>query len=117
MPSNRRSGDTGVRVLTAGMAVDANVLTFSRIREELKARSPTQAVAAGYDRAFLTIMDANVTTLFVALMLLTIGGCPVAGFAITLLIGIVTSMFTAVFGSRVVVDLVYGGRRLEQILI
>ncbi|MCY4013251.1 MAG: protein translocase subunit SecD [Gammaproteobacteria bacterium] len=99
-------------VLTVGMAVDANVLIFSRIREELKTRPPAQAIQAGYDRAFLTIMDANVTTLFVALILLTIGSGPVAGFAITLSIGIVTSMFTAIFGSRVAVDLIYGGRRV-----
>ena len=104
-------------VLTVGMAVDANVLIFSRIREELKTRAPVQAIRAGYERAFLTIMDANVTTLFVALILLTIGSGPVAGFAITLSIGIVTSMFTAIFGSRVLVDLIYGGRRLEKVLI
>ena len=104
-------------VLTVGMAVDANVLIFSRIREELKTRPPAQAIAAGYDRAFLTIMDANVTTLFVALVLLTIGSGPVAGFAITLSIGIVTSMFTAIFGSRVAVDFIYGGRRVERVLI
>ena len=104
-------------VLTVGMAVDANVLIFSRIREELRTRPPAQAISAGYDRAFLTIMDANVTTLFVALVLLTIGSGPVEGFAKTLAIGIVTSMFTAIFGSRVVVDLIYGGRRVERILI
>ena len=104
-------------VLTVGMAVDANVLIFSRIREELKTRPPAQAIQAGYDRAFLTIMDANVTTLFVALILLTIGSGPVAGFAITLSIGIVTSMFTAIFGSRVAVDFIYGGRRVERVLI
>ena len=104
-------------VLTVGMAVDANVLIFSRIREELKTRPPAQAIQAGYDRAFLTIMDANITTLFVALVLLTIGSGPVAGFAITLSIGIVTSMFTAIFGSRVVVDFIYGGRRVERVLI
>ena len=98
-------------VLTVGMAVDANVLIFSRIREELKTRTSAQAIRAGYDRAFLTIMDANVTTLFVALVLLTIGSGPVAGFAITLSIGIVTSMFTAIFGSRVLVDFIYGSRR------
>ena len=98
-------------VLTVGMAVDANVLIFSRIREELKTRTRGQAISAGYDRAFLTIMDANVTTLFVALVLLTIGSGPVAGFAITLSIGIVTSMFTAIFGSRVLVNFIYGGRR------
>ena len=98
-------------VLTVGMAVDANVLIFSRIREELKTRSLIRAIQAGYDRAFLTILDANVTTLFVALVLLTIGSGAVVGFAITLSIGILTSMFTAIFGSRVAVDLIYGGRR------
>ena len=104
-------------VLTVGMAVDANVLIFSRIREELKTRAPALAIQAGYDRAFLTILDANVTTLFVALILLAIGSGPVAGFAVTLSIGIVTSMFTAIFGSRALVHLVYGRRRLEKVLI
>ena len=104
-------------VLTVGMAVDANVLVFSRIREELKARPPGQAIQAGYDRALLTILDANVTTLFVALILFAIGSGPVAGFAVTLSIGIVTSMFTAIFGSRVLVHLVYGRRRLTSIAI
>ena len=104
-------------VLTVGMAVDANVLIFSRIREELKTRAPAQAVQAGYDRAFLTILDANVTTLFVALILLSIGSGPVAGFAVTLSIGIVTSMFTAIFASRAIVNLIYGNRRVEKVLI
>ena len=104
-------------VLTVGMAVDANVLIFSRIREELKNRAPMQAIQAGYDRALLTILDANLTTLFVALILLAIGSGPVAGFAVTLSIGIVTSMFTAVFGSRAIVHLVYGRRRVERVLI
>ena len=104
-------------VLTVGMAVDANVLIFSRIREELKSSAPAQAIQAGYDRAFRTILDANVTTLFVALILLAIGSGPVAGFAVTLSIGIVTSMFTAVFGSRALVHLIYGRRRVERVLI
>ena len=104
-------------VLTVGMAVDANVLIFSRIREELKTRPPAQAIQAGYDRAFLTILDANVTTLFVALILLAIGSGPVAGFAVTLSIGIVTSMFTAMFCSRAMVGLIYGNPRLERVLI
>ena len=104
-------------VLTVGMAVDANVLIFSRIREELKTRPPALAIQAGYDRAFLTILDANVTTLFVALILLAIGSGPVAGFAVTLSIGIVTSMFTAIFGSRALVHLLYGRRRVERVLI
>ena len=104
-------------VLTVGMAVDANVLIFSRIREELKTNAPARAIQAGYDRAFLTILDANVTTLFVALILFAIGSGPVAGFAVTLSIGIVTSMFTAIFGSRVLVHLVYGRRRLTTVRI
>ena len=104
-------------VLTVGMAVDANVLIFSRVREELKSRAPAQAIQAGYDRAFLTILDANVTTLFVALILLTIGSGPIAGFAITLSIGIMTSMFTAIFGSRLLVHVVYGHPRVEKVWI
>ena len=104
-------------VLTVGMAVDANVLIFSRIREELKTNAPARAIQAGYDRAFLTILDANVTTLFVALILFAIGSGPVAGFAVTLSIGIVTSMFTAIFGSRVLVHLAYGRRRLAKVAI
>ena len=99
------------------MAVDANVLIFSRIREELKSNPPARAIQAGYDRAFLTILDANVTTLFVALILFTIGSGPVAGFAVTLSIGIVTSMFTAIFGSRVLVHLVYGRPKLARVSI
>ncbi|MCZ6889788.1 MAG: protein translocase subunit SecD [Gammaproteobacteria bacterium] len=104
-------------VLTVGMAVDANVLIFSRIREELKERSPQHAIQAGYDRAFVTILDANLTTLFVALILLSIGSGPVAGFAVTLAIGIVTSMFTAIVVSRALVNLIYGGRRVEKLSI
>ena len=104
-------------VLTVGMAVDANVLIFSRIREELKHSTPAVAIPAGYDRAFRTILDANITTLFVALILLTIGSGPIAGFAITLSIGILTSMFTAIFVSRGVVHLVYGRRKVERLWI
>ena len=104
-------------VLTVGMAVDANVLIFSRIREELARSPPQQAIQAGYDRAFLTILDANVTTLFVALILLTIGSGPVAGFAVTLAIGIVTSMFTAIMGSRALINLIYGGRTVDKLHI
>ena len=104
-------------VLTVGMAVDANVLIFSRIREELKNSKPLVAIPAGYDRAFRTILDANITTLFVALILLTIGSGPIAGFAVTLSIGILTSMFTAIFVSRGIVHLVYGGRKVEKVWI
>ena len=99
------------------MAVDANVLIFSRIKEELKVSPPALAIQNGYDRAFLTILDANVTTLFVALILLTIGSGPVAGFAVTLSIGIVTSMFTAVFVSRGIVHLIYGRPSVKKVWI
>lgn len=104
-------------VLTVGMAVDANVLIFSRIREELKKSPPSVAIGAGYDRAFLTILDANVTTLFVALILLAIGSGPIAGFAVTLSIGIITSMFTAIFVSRGLVHLIYGKRKIQKVWI
>ena len=104
-------------VLTVGMAVDANVLIFSRIREELKVSKPWVAIPAGYDRAFRTILDANLTTLFVALILLFIGSGPIAGFAVTLSIGIVTSMFTAIFVSRGIVHLIYGRPNVEKVWI
>ena len=106
-------------VLTVGMAVDANVLIFSRIREELnRGREPLEAIDAGYNRAFLTIWDANVTTLIVAVILLSYGTGPVKGFAITLSIGIVTSMFTAIMGTRAFVNIIYGSKRnLERISI
>lgn len=104
-------------VLTVGMAVDANVLIFSRIREELKERTPQAAIQAGFDRALLTILDANITTFFVAIILLSIGSGPVKGFAVTLAIGIATSMFTAIIGTRSVVNLMFGGRTLETLKI
>ena len=104
-------------VLTVGMAVDANVLIFSRIREELKDKPPQQAIQAGFDRALLTILDANITTFFVAIILFSIGSGPVKGFAVTLAVGIVTSVFTAVMGTRSLVNLMYGGRKLEALRI
>ncbi len=104
-------------VLTVGMAVDANVLIFSRIREELRDRSPQQAIAAGFDRALLTILDANITTFFVAIILFSVGSGPVKGFAVTLAVGIVTSMFTAILGTRALVNLMYGGRTLEKLSV
>jgi preprotein translocase subunit SecD len=104
-------------VLTVGMAVDANVLIFSRIREELKDRPPQQAISAGFDRALLTILDANITTFFVAIILFSIGSGPVKGFAVTLAVGVVTSMFTAIMGTRALVNLMYGGRSLERLSI
>ena len=105
-------------VLTVGMAVDANVLIFERIREEIKAkRSPQQAIHHGYDSAFSTIMDANVTTLIVAIILFAIGTGPVKGFAVTLAIGIITSMFTAIVGTRAVINAVWGGKRIDKLSV
>ncbi|WP_422411649.1 MULTISPECIES: protein translocase subunit SecD [unclassified Endozoicomonas] len=99
-------------VLTLGMAVDANVLVFSRIREEIKLGRPVQrAIHDGYDRAFVSIFDGNITTLLVGLILFAVGTGPIKGFAVTLSIGIVTSMFTAIMVTRSLVNLVYGGRR------
>ena len=99
-------------VLTIGMAVDANVLIFSRIKEELKNRlKPLDAINAGYDRAYITIVDANLTTLIVALILYTIGTGPVQGFAITLSVGILTSMFTAILVTRSLVWLIYRNKK------
>mgnify|MGYP005846145267 FL=1 len=99
-------------VLTVGMAVDANVLVFERIREELRlGNTPQAAIRAGYGKAFSTIADANVTTLIAALVLFMFGTGPVKGFAVTLSLGIVTSMFTAIFGTRGVVNLIYGKRK------
>jgi len=105
-------------VLTVGMAVDANVLIFSRIREELKnGLSPQMAINTGFDRAFLTILDANVTTLIAAVILYAVGTGPIKGFAITLSIGILTSMFTAIMGTRALVNLFYGGRNVKKLMI
>jgi preprotein translocase subunit SecD len=106
-------------VLTIGMAVDANVLIFSRIREEMsRGASPQQAIFAGYERAFITIFDSNLTTFLVALILFIIGTGPVKGFAITLCVGIATSMFTAIVASRALVNLYYGNRKnLQKISI
>lgn len=105
-------------VLTTGMAVDANVLIFERIREELRAGGAIQAaISAGYDKAFTTIADANVTTLIAAVVLFSLGTGPIKGFAVTLCIGILTSMFTAIFGTRVIVNALYGGKRLSSLPI
>ncbi len=106
-------------VLTVGMAVDANVLIFERIKEELGTNSNIQkAISAGYDKAVLTIADANITTLIAALVLFSFGTGPVKGFAITLSIGIVTSMFTAIIVSRAIINKIYGGKKkLEEISI
>jgi preprotein translocase subunit SecD len=104
-------------VLTVGMAVDANVLIFSRIREELKNKDPQSAIRDGFSRAFVTIFDANVTTLIAALILYIIGTGPVKGFAITLSIGIVTSMFTAIMCTRAMVNLIYGNKNIKVLKI
>ena len=105
-------------VLTVGMAVDANVLIFERIREELRdGRSPQQAIHHGYDSAFSTILDANITTLIAAIILFGIGTGPIKGFSITLAIGIVTSMFTAIVVTRVIVNNVWGGKRISKLSV
>ncbi len=104
-------------VLTVGMAVDANVLIFARIREELKEKDPQTAIRDGFSRAFITIFDANVTTLIAALILYVIGTGPVKGFAITLSIGIMTSMFTAIMCTRAMVNLVYGNKNVKELKI
>jgi preprotein translocase subunit SecD len=105
-------------VLTVGMAVDANVLIFERIREEMRdGKSVQQSIHQGYDAAFSTIIDANITTLIAALILYAIGTGPIKGFAITLSIGILTSMFTAVVGTRTIVNIVWGGKRLDKLSI
>lgn len=105
-------------VLTVGMAVDANVLIFERIREEMRnGRSVQQAINEGYSNAFSSIADANVTTLITALILYAVGTGPVKGFAITLSIGIATSMFTAIIGTRAIVNFLYGGKRITKLSI
>ena len=106
-------------VLTIGMAVDANVLIFSRVREELKNNlKPHDAISAGYDRAFITIVDANLTTLIVAVILYAVGTGPIQGFAITLSIGILTSMFTAILFTRMMVYFIYGRKKeIEKLWI
>jgi len=105
-------------VLTVGMAVDANVLIFERIREELRAgKTVQQAIHQGYDAAFSTILDANITTLIAAIILYAVGTGPIKGFAITLSIGILTSMFTAIIGTRTIVNAMWGGKRLDKLSI
>lgn len=105
-------------VLTVGMAVDANVLIFERIREELRdGVSPQAAINSGYEKALSSIADANITTLIAAVVLLALGTGPIKGFAITLMIGILTSMFTAIVGTRSIVNFVFGGRKLSSLPI
>jgi preprotein translocase subunit SecD len=105
-------------VLTVGMAVDANVLIFERIKEELSNGNSIQAsIHAGYEKAFSTITDANITTLIAAIVLFSLGTGPIKGFAVTLSIGILTSMFTAIVGTRAIVNFLYGNRNLKKISI
>jgi preprotein translocase subunit SecD len=105
-------------VLTVGMAVDANVLIFERIREEIRdGRTPQQAIHQGYANAFSTIADANITTLITAIILFAVGTGAIKGFAVTLSIGILTSMFTAIVGTRCVINLLYGGKRIDKLSI
>ncbi|WP_321276868.1 protein translocase subunit SecD [Thiomicrorhabdus indica] len=104
-------------VLTVGMAVDANVLIFERIREELRNGSIQNAIYSGYEKAFVTIADANITTLLAAIVLFSFGTGPIKGFAITLSIGIITSMFTAILGTRAIINLMYGNKRVEKLSI
>jgi preprotein translocase subunit SecD len=105
-------------VLTVGMAVDANVLIFERIREELRNGNTIQSsISAGYEKAFGTIADANITTLIAAVVLFSFGTGPIKGFAITLSIGIVTSMFTAILGTRALINLIYGRRKVQKLAI
>jgi preprotein translocase subunit SecD len=105
-------------VLTVGMAVDANVLIFERIREELRnGNSPQASIHAGYEKALSTIADANVTTLIAAVVLFAFGTGPIKGFAITLSVGIITSMFTSIIGTRAVVNFVFGGRNIDRLAI
>jgi len=99
-------------VLTVGMAADANVLIYERIREELRnGMSPHAAISAGFDKAFSAIADSNITTLIAGVVLFTFGSGPVRGFAVTLCLGILTSMFTAILGSRAIIHMIWGRRR------
>ena len=105
-------------VLTVGMAVDANVLIFERIREEIRlGNTPQAAIYSGYEKAFSTIMDANITTFIAAIVLFGFGTGPIQGFAVTLMIGIASSMFTAIFGTRAVINLIYGRKQVTRLAI
>ena len=105
-------------VLTVGMAVDANVLIFERIREEINNRnSPQASIHAGFEKAFSSIADANITTLIAALVLFSFGTGPIKGFAVTLSLGIICSMFTAIMVSRALINLLYGGRKVQKLMI
>jgi preprotein translocase subunit SecD len=99
-------------VLTVGMAVDANILIYERIREELRlGNSPQAAIKAGFDKAFSAIADANVTTLIAGVVLFLFGTGPIKGFAVTLSLGILTTLFTALIGTRALISLIWGSQR------
>jgi preprotein translocase subunit SecD len=105
-------------ILTIGMAVDANVLIYERIREEARlGKTPRSAIEGGFGKALVTIIDANITTLIAALVLFQFGTGPVKGFAVTLSIGIITSVFTAVFVSRIIFDYLYVQRKMQKLSI
>ena len=105
-------------ILTVGMSVDANVLIFERVKEEIKAGiTPQAAIFSGYDKAFATILDSHFTNLVVAVVLFAFGTGSVKGFAVTLIIGILSSMFTAITGTRMVINWIYGSRRVEKLSI
>jgi preprotein translocase subunit SecD len=105
-------------ILTVGMSVDANVLIFERVKEELKkGNTPQSAIYIGYEKAFATILDSHVTNLVVAVVLFAFGTGSVKGFAVTLIIGILSSMFTAITGTRMVINWIYGNRRVEKLSI
>jgi preprotein translocase subunit SecD len=105
-------------ILTVGMSVDANVLIFERIKEEIRnGNTPQSAIFIGFEKAFATILDSNITTLLVAVMLFAFGTGSVKGFAVTLIIGLLSSMFTAITGTRMIINWVYGNRRVEKLSI
>jgi preprotein translocase subunit SecD len=105
-------------ILTVGMSVDANVLIFERIKEELRlGNSPQTSIFIGFEKAFATILDSNITTLVVAVALFAFGTGSVKGFAVTLIIGILSSMFTAITGTRMIINWIYGNRRVEKLSI
>lgn len=105
-------------VLSVGMSVDANVLIFERIKEEIRNKRPIQqAINEGYNGAFTSIFDANLTTILTSIILYAVGTGPVKGFAITLALGVAISMFTAITGTRMLVNLIYGGKRVEKLSI
>jgi preprotein translocase subunit SecD len=105
-------------VLTMGMAMDGNIITFERIKEELRVgKSPLAAIDAGYERSLWTVLDSNITTLLTALILFWFGTGPIKGFAVTLSVGIIFTIFSNVIVARVIADLIYGGKKVEALSI